>query len=75
MDFGADMMGDQANDPLAIVCGKRRARIAEAVTEPVDPEATARIEHHFDNGGFVEPGRNIRAKRGAEHAGTALDRC
>lgn len=38
MDFGADMMGDQANDPLAIVCGKRRARIAEAVTEPVDPD-------------------------------------
>lgn len=75
MDFRANMMGDEADDPFPVIGGEYYSCIAKPFAEPVDPKTTAGIEHHFDDSVFVEPGRDVEAKRRAEHAGTALDRC
>jgi hypothetical protein len=49
MDLGADMMRDQADDALAIG-GRQRSPVSDSPSEPVDPDAPVRVQHHLDDG-------------------------
>src|SRR3546814_14766087 len=49
MNFGADMMRDEADDAFAIGGAQPGAAIRDALAEPVDPEAAVRIEHDLDD--------------------------
>jgi hypothetical protein len=67
MNLDADMMRDQADDALAVSGGQRHAGVADALAEPVDPQPSVRVQHHLDHGGIVEPGRDRRPQRRAQH--------
>jgi len=64
----ADMMGDQANDPLAVFRGKRRAGIGHAGFQAINPDPAVGIEHELDDGVVSQQGAEVRAERGAQHA-------
>ena len=51
MDFGADMVGDQANDPFAIGRRQPLTRIGKPARQPVDPEPPVGVQHHLDDAG------------------------
>jgi hypothetical protein len=51
MNLGADMMGDQPDDALAVGGRQPLARIGQPFGEPVDPEPPVGIEHHLDDAG------------------------
>ena len=74
MDFGADVMGDEANDSLSI--GRRQpcARVRQPIGQPVDPDASIRIEHDLDNRRVFKPRGDHRPQRGAQHAGATRNR-
>lgn len=67
MNLDADVMGDQANDALTVGGAQQLARVADALAEPVQPQPSVRVEHDFDDGGVVEPARDRRPERGAQH--------
>ena len=71
MDLGANMVGNQPDDALAVSGGHYVAGISQAFAEPVDPEPPVWIEHYLDDGGVFEPSRNRRSKRRAQHPRTA----
>ncbi len=71
MDLGADVVGDQANNPLAIARAHPGAGIRKAARQPVDPQPSIRIEHHLDNRGVLEPARDRRPKSRTQHARAA----
>ncbi len=71
VDLGADMMRNQPDDPLAVVCSHPGARVGQPARQPVDPEPSVGIEHHLDDGRVFQPRRNRRPERGPEHAGAA----
>jgi hypothetical protein len=50
MDFGADMVRDQAHDALAIGGRQPLARVGQPFGKPVDPDAPVGIQHHLDDG-------------------------
>ena len=56
MHLGADMVGDEAHDALAIGRRQTLAGIGKAARQPVDPEPAVGIEHHLDDA------RDLRAK-------------
>jgi hypothetical protein len=71
MNFGADMVGDQPNDALAV--GGRQPFTGifdQAFREPIDPEPPVGVEHHLDDRGSSRNPRS-RAERGAQHARAA----
>jgi hypothetical protein len=68
MHLGADMVGDEADDALAIDCGKSLSRIEQSVREPVDPEPPIRVEHDLDDRGVFQESGDRRPQRGAQHA-------
>ena len=74
MDLGADMVRDEADDPLAVRRREPLTCIRKPVSKPVDPEPTVGIEHDLDDRRVCEPGGHVRSERCAEHAGAALDR-
>jgi len=69
MHLGADMVSHQPHDALAVGGREPLAGVGEAGGEPIDPEPAVRVEHHLDDGGLLEPGRDRRTQRGAKHAG------
>ena len=71
MNLGADMVRDEAHDPLAVGCGQRAPAILEAARQPVDPEPAVGVEHHLDDRRVFEEGRDRGAERGAQHARAA----
>ena len=71
MDLGADMVRDEADDPLAIGGGQCPTGIFQAARQPVDPEPTVGVEHHLDDRRVFEEGGDGRAERGAQHARAA----
>src|SRR3546814_14726571 len=74
MDFGADMMGDEANDTLAVGRREQFTRVGKPSGKPVDPEPPIGVEHHpVDRGVFQKPG-DRRPEGRATHARTAKDR-
>jgi len=66
--LSTDMVGDEADNTLAVAEGEALARVAEAFREPVDPQPAVRVEHHLDDAGVLEPRCDIGAKCGAQHA-------
>ena len=68
MDLGADMMGDEPDDPFAVGRREPLAGIREAARQPVDPEPAVGIEHHLDDRRVFELGGDRRSERGAQHA-------
>ncbi len=68
VDFDADMVGDQAHDPLGVGGRHAAARILKAARKPVDPEPAVGIEHHLDDAGVFQIRRDRRPERGAQHA-------
>jgi hypothetical protein len=71
MNLGADMMGDQTDDALAVGRRQPLTRIGEPFGEPVDPEPPIGVEHHLDDRGVFQKRaiagpsavRSIRAPR------------
>ena len=49
MDLGAHMVGDEANDPLAVGSGHLATRIGDSGSQPVDPQPTVRVKHDLDD--------------------------
>ncbi len=68
VDLGADMVGDEADDALAIGGGHLLAGVFQPAGQPVDPQPPIRVEHHLHDGGVFEERGNCRAERGAQHA-------
>ena len=68
MDLGADMVGDQAHDALAVGRRQPLAGVRQAFREPVDPETAVGVEHHLDDAGVPEKTGDGGAKGGAQHA-------
>ena len=67
MNLGADVMGDQANDALAVCSRQPLARIGEPFGQAVDPQPPIGVEHHFNDAGVVEIARDRWAERGTQH--------
>ena len=72
MHLGADMGGDQANDPLGFGGVDAQTRIAPPLAEPVDPESAVRVDHHLDDGGIGQGLGNRRPHRRLQHGAAAL---
>ena len=71
MDLGADMVGDEADDTLAIGAGHFLARVFQPAGQAVDPQAPVGVEHHLYDAGVFEEAGDCRAERGAQHARSA----
>src|SRR3546814_8266433 len=74
MDFGADMMGDEANDTLAVGRREQFTRVGKPSGKPVDPEPPIGVEHHLDDRGVFQKPGDRRPEGRAQHARTAKDR-
>ena len=71
MDLDADVMRNEAHDAFGVCGGDAAAGIFEATRQTVDPQATVRVEHHFDDARIFEISRDRGTERGAQHARTA----
>jgi hypothetical protein len=67
------MMGDEADDPFAVGWRQPCARVRQPIGQPVDPDASIRIEHDLDNRRVFKPRGDRRPQRGAQHARAARD--
>ena len=65
MDLRADMMGDEADDPLAILRRQAFTRIGQAFGEAVDPQPPIRVQHHLDDACVFEKAADGGTERGA----------
>jgi hypothetical protein len=74
MNLGADMMGDETDDPLAVWRRQQLTRIGKPFGKPVDPEPPIGIEHHLDDRGIFQKAGDRRPEGRAQHAGTAKER-
>ena len=74
MNFNANMVGDEANDTLAVRCAQRLTAIGQPLGKSVDPEPPIGVEHHLDDRGVFQERGDRGAKGGAQHARTAKDR-
>jgi hypothetical protein len=68
MDLRADMVRDQAHDPLAIGGGHRPAAILQTPRQPVYPKPAVGVEHHLDDRRVFEEAGDGGTERGAQHA-------
>ena len=74
MHFGSDVMGDQADDTLAIGWRQQFARVRKPLGKPVDPEPPIGVEHHLDDRGVFQKPGDRRPEGRAQHARAAKDR-
>jgi len=74
MNLGADMMGDQTDDPLAVRRRQYFTRVGKPFGKPVDPEPPIGVEHHLDDRGVFQKPGDRRPEGRAQHARTAKDR-
>jgi hypothetical protein len=73
MHLGADVMRDQAHNPLAVGGGHHPAAILQSARQAVDPQPAVRIEHHLDDRGVFKEGRDRRTEGSAQHARAARE--
>jgi hypothetical protein len=71
MHLGADMMGDETHDALAVFRRQSLPGVAEALGQAIDPQATVRIEHDLDDGLIFQPARDRRPHCRTQHANAA----
>ena len=74
MNLGADMMGDQTDDPLAIRRRQQLTRVGKPFGKAVDPEPPNGVEHHLDDRGVFQKPGDRRPEGRAQHARAAKDR-
>lgn len=65
MDFGADMMRDQANDAFGIRRRDPVAGVLKSDGEAINPETAVGIEHDLDDAWIFQMCSDQRAERGA----------
>ena len=73
MHFGTDMVGNQADDTLAIGDRHHQPRVGEPGGEPVHPDTAIRVQHHLDYGGLFQQAGNGGTECRAHHACAPLD--
>jgi len=71
VNLGTDMMGNKADDALALGGRKPLAGVGEAGSEPVHPQTTIGIEHDLNDRRLCQPGSDCGAERGLQHAPAA----
>ena len=71
MHLGADMMGNEPDDPLSIGGAHQAVGCSKAFAQPIDPQTAIGIEHHFDHRRLFKPACDLAAKRRAQHARAA----
>jgi len=71
VDPGADLVSDEAHDPLAIGGGQGTTGILQPARQPIDPEPAVGVQHHLDDRRVFEKGGDGWAERGAQHARAA----
>jgi len=49
MDLGADMMGDEPHDALALGGRETLSGLDQAARQPIDPEPSVGVQHHLDD--------------------------
>ena len=67
MDLGADVAGDQPDDPLDLGRRQADARIDPAFAEAVQPQDTVGIDHHLDHRRIGEGHGDVGSHRRAQH--------
>src|SRR6185312_8872339 len=67
MNLDADMVRDKPDNTLAVSGAHGEAGVANPLAQPVDPQASVRVQHHLDDGSIVEPFGDRRPKRRAQH--------
>ena len=72
MYLGANMRGDQADDPLGFGGVNTQAGIASPLTESVDPEPAVGVDHHLDDGGVAKGLVDRRPHGRLEHGPAAF---
>jgi hypothetical protein len=73
-DLGADLVGDDTKDALAVFHRQSLPGVAKASGQAVDPQPAVRIEHDLDDGGIFQPGPDRMPHRRAQHANAARSR-
>ncbi len=68
MHLGADMMRDEADDPLSVGRRQPLPRVRESLGQAVHPKPPIRVQHHLDDGGIFQPRCDPRPERRAQHA-------
>ena len=67
VNLDANMVRHQTDDALAIRRAERHAGVGNPFAQPIDPQPAVRVQHHLDHGGIIQPGRNRRPQRRAQH--------
>ncbi len=75
MDLGTDVVRDQPDDAFAIGRRQTLAGVGQPFGQPIHPDPPVRVQHHFDDGGVLQQGRQDRPERGAQHPRAAISRC
>ena len=65
------MVGHEADYALTVCGGEVRAGVEQPAVQPINPEPTVRVQHHFDDVRILEPGSDARSKCRMEHARAA----
>ena len=68
VNLGADMVGDEADDALAVGGREALSRIGQSGRQSVDPEPAVGVQHYFDDCRVFEKDGDRGAERGAQHA-------
>jgi hypothetical protein len=71
MYFDAYMMRDQAHDAFRVGGRDAAASIFEASRQTIDPQTAIGVQHHLDDAGIFQIGRDRRPQGGAQHARAA----
>ena len=74
MHFQPDMRRNQPDDALHIGRTKAHGGVDPPLSQPVEPERTIRIDHHFDDGRIGKCGGDFHTHRGAQHGAAAFQR-
>jgi hypothetical protein len=71
MHLDANVMRDEAHDPLSVGGHDPAARILEAARQALDPEPAVRVEHHLDDARVFQVAGDRWTERRAQHARAA----
>ena len=73
MHLDADMVRNEAHDPLGVRRGNPATGVLEPAGKAIDPEMTVRIEHDLDDAGIFQIAGDRWSEGGAQHARAAQE--
>ena len=73
MHLDADMVRNEAHDPLGVRRGDAATGVFEPAGKAIDPEMTVRIEHDLDDAGIFQIAGDRWSEGGAQHARAAQE--